>query len=903
MKKEPSLVLTSSHSQRRKNKKKKTLKQELFTDETPIKRPLCDPVGISGKRVKRELEAALSSLISTQISQNCGTPFPQPRQSNASFKTRKASIRSSTMKKEPISIGRHPYHEKDPKVSTKDEKQILSTGMSQSTESNMQERDATAPNSTNLRLHSYYIRNEKCSAQSKEKEEPGSSSSNIVDFMMALDPKVPFSSPHSPAVEMDTKYMPTLAPGPVVKPESSSDILIKCEVKPVTVPLQSSRTSSAIATTFQPVPSSSFSDDIDGSKKLCFKYGMVIVERNRETQKAEWIACKFCAVFGCKTRRRNYIMVQVKPFAENKLESHLQQEHETIWINYVKADDLGKSKIFEGTKLPKKEVFDIRVLEMKKNKGYILTKEEEEKIKEKCRKEHDMRRRLLEKHCEDVKTQEEESAKSLRTFGKCVMDWTGRNEFHTKTLQMPNQQMIVYGDICFKNNAFERLRERNWIKHSRLPCLFLPKEIEDTVLHGVLADSWNSVTKNGLFYHPEVYLLEKEQTGKVQWDKKSRSSSWKEYMFITVLGYLSRGLSTFTVDEILGPMFNMIVPGLFNAEGSVNDVIWRIGNSICAESLRLLRETMKLERNWLLMLTLVPCEAMGESGVELFIPVLFRDVELYFMHLISVRDGENVGDAVISLLRAVCPNWEEKIGGFYSHIPGSDTRRKVVEEKIMRELGKHAKMRSLQKFEKGQTEVQELTVERLCRMSTKSVLKTLSMFIQQYATSCGKKNERSLLRIMQNDHRGIISGRLLKEPPRDKVLENWKKVKFGATRDLAKYLHGLQVIWRQDVKYIEGSCENIKGGFLDRNAAYAKCGIVKDWRCESVVDTVLERTACARNMARMRCMMAKKMSFEMERPTNHPRKMRLHNFEAAHLFDANWSNMKGRSLTSVIEDA
>lgn len=85
-------------------------------------------------------------------------------------------------------------------------------------------------------------------------------------------------------------------------------------------------------------------------------YGLLIIERSSDTGKPTWLACKFCAVFGCPSRHPGYIHAHAAPFIHYYLRRHAS-EHTDVWPAYRHADKAGKVAFFQGKSLPDANVF------------------------------------------------------------------------------------------------------------------------------------------------------------------------------------------------------------------------------------------------------------------------------------------------------------------------------------------------------------------------------------------------------------------------------------------------------------------------------------------------------------------------------------------------------------------
>ena len=934
---------------------KKELKEELAADECTRKRPLHDAnfaTGAPAKRVKSE-PSPLTAKPSSNVLQ---APCPELKRKQESHpKTEQPVSTLNVAKSEPAYVIRpSPPQSSVPVGAPRTEEELQTT----TAPTKQSDRDIVCASERIPRKTS--ISPLPCADRIQKQSSSEEGKITLETASLALNGSIR-AHPHTPILR--SVPAPARATGHSTTAVASTPVAAshqyrsnsstckpsaECEIEPVTPAANPRSTRTAATSSAQPAASSSVGRNVDDDEtlKLCFTYGMVVVERDADTGEAQWIACKFCPVFGCRKRNSNYIMATKNPFQTEVLLKHLRSEHPIIWPKYDSASDTAKIGMFRGKKLPDLEIFQKRVFQLKSSYG-IMTPKDYEILKEKRKARKREKKRIeMEKQdalkstvgkekigeeeiredasamtnsrndtevsmkddacmynnmnasasevergaCTKKEVEKEEEEHLLQAFVNCSSKWIERIAFQNGNMIIPGRRLIVYCDRDFKNALVEKLLEPFWVKKDKLLHLYLPREIEELISSGVLAESSHSMGKKGLFFHPGKYFLCEERTGKQKWDETPCSFAWKEYLFITVLTYFGRGFSIHTIEEMLEPILNMVAPEWVEEEESIKDMVWRIGNSMCAESMRMLRTVLKNGLNWLLIPTFVGCEAMGESGVEIFIPILFNWFELYFIHLISVRDGENVGDAVISVLQAVCEDWEEKLGGFYSHIPGEDKMRKDVERKITRRLGESAKMDGLRTFERGQQEVLEQTVEEMCEMGAEGVMRKISLFIEPYMASTTIKGEKAVCDTMLKELQGMQCGEIYdKAKLRKKHTSSWKKVNDRPNRELAKYMNGLQMIWRQESVLPTASIESLDGGFVHRHEAVAKCGIVKDWRCENIVDATLERTACGRNVSKLRCILfSSRVFFESRRA-----KSRHFTFQAAHMFDANWSNTKG----------
>lgn len=126
-----------------------------------------------------------------------------------------------------------------------------------------------------------------------------------------------------------------------------------------------------------PAPTSTTSQKPLG---LLDKYGLLVVERDAKGE-AEWVACKFCPAFGCKSRNAKYIKAFTAPFEESEFKQHLDNEHRHKWIEYRSATERERTTLFAAKPMPAMSVFKKRILELKQSWGF--TREEREARKRK----------------------------------------------------------------------------------------------------------------------------------------------------------------------------------------------------------------------------------------------------------------------------------------------------------------------------------------------------------------------------------------------------------------------------------------------------------------------------------------------------------------------------------------
>lgn len=96
-------------------------------------------------------------------------------------------------------------------------------------------------------------------------------------------------------------------------------------------------------------------------KTLLAKYALLIVERNATSGLPEWLACKFCALYGGFGRAKGFIKLYYSPFKLREIQKHLDIEHKVYWSTYSKENADGKLLYFRGKKLPDPSVFHRQV--------------------------------------------------------------------------------------------------------------------------------------------------------------------------------------------------------------------------------------------------------------------------------------------------------------------------------------------------------------------------------------------------------------------------------------------------------------------------------------------------------------------------------------------------------------
>ncbi|KAI0562028.1 serine/arginine repetitive matrix protein 1 isoform X1 [Gracilaria domingensis] len=107
-------------------------------------------------------------------------------------------------------------------------------------------------------------------------------------------------------------------------------------------------------------------------------YGLHIIERDPSRFEVTWLGCKFCPLFGCSRRNKNYLMVFQRPFSAQTFARHLRNSHRRHWAAYEQAPREAKNKFFAGRTLPPDFLFSMRIAQLKQGNAKLGEKTSEQ---------------------------------------------------------------------------------------------------------------------------------------------------------------------------------------------------------------------------------------------------------------------------------------------------------------------------------------------------------------------------------------------------------------------------------------------------------------------------------------------------------------------------------------------
>ncbi|PXF47434.1 hypothetical protein BWQ96_02765 [Gracilariopsis chorda] len=462
---------------------------------------------------------------------------------------------------------------------------------------------------------------------------------------------------------------------------------------------------------------------------------MIIASRDDKNGNPLWGACALCS----RGSSPNNIYTQKHPFKLNKVRTHLRKQHpEEEWKNYSAMDPHQKLEFLRD----RPSSFEkIRKFVMRASKGagswndaeytrIYLSNEPIEDLVSNTMKSATVSKERPPRFQDDLSTQRMVSANQskVKETHKKLTRATRQEQPHINF--SPTASMCSNGWQSFistlpsilhsddpENNAghFNSRQEVNWEQDAvkvapRSPRGFFeaskeylaltshfPKhtvwthlEIPRLVVGGPLRDPWSpkSQTLDDAFLMPSTYLdLPERRVGLIT--RKGNEHCTRLLSAITLF-YLVRGFSCSMIARVLDLMTDESEAIDGKPTGSLLPLIVCVGNSICAESLRVLRNELNRNEdyNWAFPLVTRPCPELSNSGIEIIIPLRTRLRERYDLHLVSVRCQKDAGKTVLKILDAVCQEWKIRLSGINSGVPRDDIRRKDVERAIFEAIVK-----------------------------------------------------------------------------------------------------------------------------------------------------------------------------------------------------------------------
>lgn len=598
------------------------------------------------------------------------------------------------------------------------------------------------------------------------------------------------------------------------------------------------------------------------------KYGLLIVERN-VNGKVQWLCCKFCPIFGCRSKGNNYIMAYMAPFSESEFESHLSAQHARHWRIFQKLSSVEKAEFLKSKRLPPPEVFRHRVTTLKLDQLYIEKRCRLYIFQESAR---DQLATALSNHmvCEDhsLACRWKSLSDSLSKFYRSrVQRGTGgivnnepgsREELDSEAVGGFPESDALYKAFNISICPEDSTDECECMKG--LDCLMKPFAVSDDVCKLLEENtcpefSLDTGEGNTDSLGIDVVNVNGEEAAH-RYIMFALQDSDKAFMKI-VWFYLFHGLTPGVIVR-----FMKGVKGLEQFDGFEVPLEVRVkkaANALYILYLSLLKNLLEKHhaRNWGLTLTTRRCKDLGVSGIQFLISFLGDDYEVHRFHFVSVRNGTDVLKRVPMVLDVVCPTWRSQLIGLWSSINESDKEAKELETRTFQSL-KYLTFNSFgQKIPRDQRVGKDVKL-----MSRNSIGQEILMLpwglgamhveefhalLQRHQTRFEKftslstenaKLEWPFLNKVQKP-----GGKLSKWIMHSGYAEAWKSVNNYQNACVTEMLaHGLRVLWTPD-----------KGG---ENVQWMGCKGDHEFD-ENAVDAGVERVFCARAFFELQ-----KVSFE-----------------------------------------
>lgn len=440
---------------------------------------------------------------------------------------------------------------------------------------------------------------------------------------------------------------------------------------------------------------SNIKTDILNIKTCLDLFGLLVVEED-DTGNVQWVACKFCPVYGCKNRRKKYIMAYRSPFSKTNITNHLVKEHQEKWKVYQKATVSGRTEFFIGKTLPPIQAFHDRVHELKLN--YKMPSKSSV-VPTVSKKTASVKKVLTESEKEVLKVLRIEAGVFTERYKQLIrkgssqkriiliseefeddFSWIGRHNFNNRAVNkdgMPEEK--IYRNDCF----YPSFSAQSLVDFTEE--YITPEEITCLVMNGVLREQeqheWSDSARG-------FTTLDKDsgQKDNVQRAIFHELSEGNRNVASMVLFYLLHGISPSIIPDLIKPMLN--VANILNSgKALLSRQVASYCNSFCALGISFLKRSLDcMERNWAISLTTRVCAELGNGAVEVLISLFDSKRNSYKVHLVSVKGAKKAGDAVIELLDAVCSKWRIRLLGICSGLDSNDTVEKAVEAAIFKSL-------------------------------------------------------------------------------------------------------------------------------------------------------------------------------------------------------------------------
>lgn len=461
----------------------------------------------------------------------------------------------------------------------------------------------------------------------------------------------------------------------------------------LSVEMQACLRAIAVMPKSHPVPPLSAEDLAE--KKLFVELGQLAARRDLRTGALQWLGCRFCVRF-----RKDAWHAVFRPDDRDGVVKHLVEQHGSLWREYQAKPPEEKAGFF-GEMLPNGENFSIFDTEIARRLKESFARQEAAAVK-----------RVIEGQREIEACKEAASAKSVDDRPRVTEDQVHaaiQAEEAFRREREKKQEKVAEERKRKEQEEEQRRQEANIMAFrlqtlsSRFPGMTdVLDSISDCVRNGVLSDVAARPVGEKLYtglkymcpltFYRGVVVAKNRSWGFPVRRPPGYVVPYDDQLPTTaaslpgmVLFYLLRGVP---MDVTAGLLCDAEVALHGEADNVLEDVIWDIGNAVCAEGLEAVRNNVRLcKRNWVMVVGLVACGELGGDGVEAVLSVVSGKKDVDWEHLVSLRSASGAGKAVAGVLECVVDDWRERLVGVKSaFFRTGANEKKRIEEDVVQEL-------------------------------------------------------------------------------------------------------------------------------------------------------------------------------------------------------------------------
>lgn len=550
------------------------------------------------------------------------------------------------------------------------------------------------------------------------------------------------------------------------------------------------------------------------------RFGLVIVERNHESSKVEWVACKFCPVFGCRTRDPDYIMAHRAPFYAKKFVAHLEKDHCVKWKEYTQSNAKEKVQFFSGKALPAKAFRD-RVAELKRTQdgiarrpvAHVITAEAENA--------------LIDKAVEKLTKKQPPTNSTTMVLNRSDECWIGRNKFWDQNSKMD----ISVSQSQTPTFAMTRLPGLQRISEC-IKELEVNSDLAGLILHGVMKSTdvdEEAINYNSGFTDTIIIDGDDMRPTTILFANVDKAMALR---IAIALRYMYYGISGSACMALWQDDAEIQKDGGRGGDSRIE--ILEHGNAIMGLGMHFVSKALTL--NWAMGLKTRSCRYVGGKAVEVLVSVGDDGGAVRRVHLVSVQNTNGAGEAVTEVLGVVFPCWKERLIGVHSGICGQkEKEEKRVEGAILEEVRK-ACGRELVVVEHGGCEEEKpifpWTLSKMCESKFNAMLSSIEVPL---GFALGKARLEAA-----KAQRMELFGRVMSGRDEQEVFQESWKVAGERAAEIYVVAEGLRVIWTcdctEDSEVVKGQRRGA-GTVLDCDAERVLWtrGLVDMWKwCKKV---------------------------------------------------------------------